>query len=194
MIHHLNGRLISKSPTEIVVECGGVGYIVHISLFTYDKLPSDESIKILVHPIIKEDSHTLFGFMDNGEREMFKLLISVSGVGANTARLVLSSLSTEELVSAIATENEETFKKIKGIGVKSAKRLILELKDKVGVAAVDLKIPLSANNTKLNEALSGLMVLGFDKNKANKVLESLTKDGDDWTVEELIKQALKKLF
>ena len=194
MIHHLNGRLISKSPTEIVVECGGVGYIVHISLFTYDKLPSDESIKILVHPIIKEDSHTLYGFMQESEREMFKLLISVSGIGANTARLVLSSLSTEDLIGAIATENEETFKKIKGIGVKSAKRLILELKDKVGVAALDLKIPASANNTKLNEALSGLLVLGFDKVKANKVLESLTKDGGDWTVEELIKQALKKLF
>ena len=194
MIHHLNGRLISKSPTEVIVECGGIGYVVHISLHTYDKLPKDESIKILTHSIIKEDSHTLYGFMEEGERDMFKLLISVSGIGSSTARLVLSSLNTSELGQAIATENEETFKKIKGIGVKSAKRLILELKDKVGVVAEQLNISTNGSNTKLNEALSGLLVLGFDKTKASKVLESLTKDGGDWTVEELIKQALKKLY
>lgn len=193
MINHLNGRLVEKYPTHVVIECNGVGYLVHISLNTYENLPSGEACKILTYLSIKEDSHSLYGFMSEGERQLFLLLISVSGVGTNTARLILSSLSPTEIVQAISSEDDRLLTKIKGLGPKTAKRLILELKDKVEkLGGEGISIP-QGNKTK-QEALSGLLVLGFDKKKAEAAVDSSWSVRPDSTVEELIKAAIKTLY
>jgi Holliday junction DNA helicase RuvA len=194
MIHHLSGRLTHKYPTHIVLECGGVGYHINISLHSYEKLPKDENLSIFTHLIVKEDSHTLFGFMEEAEREMFLLLLSISGVGANTARLLLSALNPSQVAQAIQSEDVTTFKKVKGIGEKSAKRIILELKDKVLDLIGSGQLNATQGNTVLNEALSGLLVLGFDKQKARKVVDAVYAEDNDISVENLIKQALKKLY
>ena len=131
MITQIRGRLVEKSPTELVIDCNGIGYSINISLNTYSKLSDEENIKLFTHLIIKEDSHSLFGFLTKSERELFRLLISVSGVGASTARVMLSSLSPTEIVSAIANEKVSIVQSIKGIGSKTAQRIILELKDKI---------------------------------------------------------------
>ncbi|MGB4456505.1 MAG: Holliday junction branch migration protein RuvA [Flavobacteriaceae bacterium] len=193
MITHLRGKLVEKNPTEIVVECGGVGYLVHISLHTYSLLPSEEAVSIYTHLQVKEDSHSLYGFMEVSERAIFRLLISVSGIGANTARTMLSSLSPEELRDAIAASNVGTIQSVKGIGLKTAQRVIIELKDKILKIynLEELSTPL--DNTNKEEALSALEVLGFARKQSEKMVEKILKASPSLSVEDIIKQTLKGL-
>ena len=193
MITYLNGKLVEKNPANVVLECNGIGYYVHISLQTYSKIGNQEICKIYTYLSIKEDSHTLYGFADIQERELFKQLISVSGVGTNTARMMLSSMTSSELVSSIASNNVTSLTSIKGIGGKTAQRIILDLKDKILKTSdtLDNKSGLM-NNTIKNEALSALVVLGFDKKMAESALTKiLLKEPNITNVEELIKKSLK---
>jgi Holliday junction DNA helicase RuvA len=193
MITYLNGKLVEKNPANVVIECNGIGYYVHISLQTYSKIGNQELCKIYTYLSIKEDSHTLYGFADTQERELFKQLISVSGVGTNTARMMLSSMTSSELVSSIASNNVTSLTSIKGIGGKTAQRIILDLKDKILKTSdtLDNKSGLM-NNTIKNEALSALVVLGFDKKMAESALTKiLLKEPNITNVEELIKKSLK---
>jgi Holliday junction DNA helicase RuvA len=191
MITHLRGKLVEKNPTEIVVECGGVGYLVHISLHTYSLLPSEEAVSIYTHLQVKEDSHSLYGFMEVSERAIFRLLISVSGIGANTARTMLSSLSPEELRDAIAASNVGTIQSVKGIGLKTAQRVIIELKDKI-LKIYDLEeLSTPLDNTNKEEALSALEVLGFARKQSEKMVEKILKASPSLSVEDIIKQTLK---
>lgn len=184
MITHLRGKLVEKNPTEIVVECGGVGYLVHISLHTYSLLPSEEAVSIYTHLQVKEDSHSLYGFMEVSERAIFRLLISVSGIGANTARTMLSSLSPEELRDAIAASNVGTIQSVKGIGLKTAQRVIIELKDKI-LKIYDLEeLSTPLDNTNKEEALSALEVLGFARKQSEKMVEKILKASPSLSVEE----------
>ncbi|QEE49192.1 Holliday junction branch migration protein RuvA [Flavobacterium alkalisoli] len=193
MIAHLQGRLVEKTPTEVVIDCNGVGYQVNISLHTFSLLPDSENIKLYTFLQIKEDAHTLFGFMEKAERELFKFLISVSGVGAGTARTMLSSLEPKQIIQAIASGDVVTIQSIKGIGVKTAQRVILDLKDKV-LKVYDLEeVSVSGYNTNKDEALSALEVLGFNKKAAEKVVEKIVRENPGVTVETIIKQALKNL-
>lgn len=193
MIAHLQGRLVEKTPTEVVIDCNGVGYQVNISLHTFSLLPDSENIKLYTFLQVKEDAHTLFGFMEKAERELFKLLISVSGVGAGTARTMLSSLEPKQVINAIATGNVATIQSIKGIGGKTAQRVILDLKDKV-LKVYDLEeVSATGYNTNKEEALSALEVLGFNKKLAEKAIEKIVKENPSANVETLIKQALKNL-
>ncbi|MCG5643560.1 MAG: Holliday junction branch migration protein RuvA [Flavobacteriaceae bacterium] len=193
MITHLRGKLVEKTPTDLVVECGGVGYLVHISLHTFSLLPEGEAISIYTHLQVKEDSHSLYGFMEVSERAIFRLLISVSGIGANTARTMLSSLSPEELKDAIAGSNVGAIQSVKGIGLKTAQRVIIELKDKI-LKIYDLQ-ELSAplDNTNKEEALSALEVLGFTRKQSDKMVERILKESPGLSVEQIIKQTLKSL-
>ncbi|WP_297333099.1 Holliday junction branch migration protein RuvA [Flavobacterium sp.] len=193
MIAHLQGRLVEKTPTEVVIDCNGVGYQVNISLHTYSLLPDSESLRLYTYLQIKEDAHTLFGFMEKAERELFKLLISVSGVGAGTARTMLSSLEPKQVIQAIGSGDVATIQSIKGIGTKTAQRVILDLKDKV-LKLYDLEeVSVSGYNTNKDEALSALEVLGFNKKMAEKAVEKIVKENPQSTVETIIKQALKHL-
>ena len=193
MIAHLQGKLIEKTPTELVIDCGGVGYHVNISLHTYSLLPATESIRLFTYLQIKEDAHTLFGFVEKSEREIFKMLLSVSGIGASIARTMLSSLDPKQIIQALAVGDLATIQSIKGIGSKTAQRAILDLKDKV-LKLYDLdEVSTSQNNTSKDEALSALEVLGFNKKLAEKAVEIIAKENPDATVESIIKQALKKL-
>jgi Holliday junction DNA helicase RuvA len=191
MIGSLNGRLIEKYPTELLIECGGVGYEVKISLFTFSQLSENESIKIYTKLIVREDAHLLYGFYTKDEREMFNFLISVSGIGPNTALIMLSSLSPEEIANAIQTEDVTTIQKVKGIGAKTAQRVIIDLKGKVLKFSGDTEFNNSKNNTNRFDALTALVSLGFDKKSAEKVLDRI--DSGSETVEQLIKGALKLL-
>ncbi|MBI3134794.1 MAG: Holliday junction branch migration protein RuvA [Bacteroidetes bacterium] len=191
MITHLNGRLVEKTPTYIVVECGGVGYFVRISLNAYSKIGNDENIRILTQLQVREDAHVLYGFYSEKEREMFNHLIAVSGIGANTAMLMLSSLSSDEIATAILTENVGLIQSIKGIGSKTAQRVILDLKDKVAKSDFAAGNIFKPNNTNQNDALTALLALGFDKKKAEKAVEKVAAENQ--TVEQLIKEALKVL-
>ena len=197
MIHHLNGRLIEKHPTHIVIECGGVGYLVSISLTTFEALPDDETLFLNIHMVVREDSQTLYGFATREERSMFLLLISVSGVGANTARLILSAMDSATASEVIASGDVDAMKKVKGIGAKTAQRIIIDLRDKVGVSTGGggAKSEISfQHNTLKNEALMALTTLGFDKSRVEKTLEQiLDKADNDYSLEALIKQALQKL-
>jgi Holliday junction DNA helicase RuvA len=193
MITHLRGKLVEKNPTEIVVECSGVGYLVHISLHTYSLLPSEEAVSIYTHLQVKEDSHSLYGFMEVSERAIFRLLISVSGIGANTARTMLSSLSPEELRDAIASSNVGAIQSVKGIGLKTAQRVIIELKDKI-LKIYDLEeLSSPLDNTNKEEALSALEVLGFARKQSEKMVEKILKASPSLSVEDIIKQTLKGL-
>lgn len=193
MIAHLQGRLVEKTPTDVVIDCNGVGYQVNISLHTYSLLPDSENIKLFTFLQVKEDSHTLFGFVEKAERELFKLLLSVSGVGAGTARTMLSSLEPKQIIHAIATNDVATIQSIKGIGSKTAQRVILDLKDKV-LKVYDLsEVSMSNYNTNREEALSALEVLGFNKKLAEKAIDKIVKDNPSANVETIIKQALKNL-
>ncbi|MDX5326360.1 MAG: Holliday junction branch migration protein RuvA [Bacteroidota bacterium] len=194
MYHHLQGRLVEKNPTYAVIECGGVGYLVNISLNTFSRLPQDESVRLFTHLIVREDDLILFGFADPREREVFKLLLSVSGVGANTARLILSSLTPEEVEAAIVTENISLLQSVKGIGAKSAQRIILDLKDKISKThALPSGVPSESVVSARHEAASALEVLGFSKPAIEKVLSKLLSQDPSAGVEELIKNALKNL-
>ena len=193
MIHHLKGQLIEKNPTYVVIDCNGVGYMVNISLNTFSRITDSEAISLYTYLQVKEDSHTLYGFADKTEREIFKLLISVSGVGTSTARTMLSSLQPQEVSTAIANEDVATIQGVKGIGAKTAQRLILDLKDKVLNVTGDDEVFVSKGNTHKEEALSALEVLGYNRRQSGKVVDKILKDDPDASVETVIKLALKKL-
>jgi len=192
MITQIKGRLVEKSPTEVVVDCNGIGYSINVSLNTFSKIGNEENIKLYTHLIIKEDSHTLYGFFDKSERSLFKLLISVSGVGASTGRMMLSSLTPNEIISAIMTENVQVIQSIKGIGLKTSQRVILELKDKVLSLEGSEKQELNLNNES-NEAASALEVLGYSQKQTSKILSKIIAENPGINVETLIKKALNKL-
>ena len=193
MIAHIQGKLVEKNPTEVVIDCGGVGYHINISLHTYSLLPNADQIKLFTYLQIKEDAHTLFGFFEKSEREIFKMLLSVSGIGASIARTMLSSLEPKQIIQAIASGDVGTVQSIKGIGVKTAQRVILDLQDKV-LKLYDLdEISMVLNNTNRDEALSALEVLGFVRKSSEKVVEKIIKEDPDATVELIIKRALKSL-
>ncbi|UMB52664.1 Holliday junction branch migration protein RuvA [Lutibacter sp. A64] len=193
MITHIKGKLIEKNPTYVVVETAGLGYLLHISLNTYSKISDDELVFLYTHLSVKEDSHTLFGFVDKIEREIFRLLISVSGVGPSIARTMLSSMTTDEIQQAIASENVGVIKSVKGIGVKTAQRVLIDLKDKILKTYNIDEVSASVNNTNKNEALSALEVLGFVKKQAEKVIDKILLEDNTLSVEALIKKALKNL-
>jgi Holliday junction DNA helicase RuvA len=193
MITHLQGKLVEKTPTQVVIDCGGVGYHVNISLHTYSLLPTTDFIKLFTHLQIKEDAHTLFGFVEKSEREIFKLLLSVSGIGASIARTMLSSLDPKQITNAIASGDVVTIQSIKGIGSKTAQRVILDLKEKV-LKLYDLdEVSMSQSNTNRDEALSALEVLGFVRKASERVVEKIVKEAPESSVEYIIKQALKNL-
>lgn len=193
MITQIRGRLVEKNPTYVVVDCAGVGYLLHVSLQTFSALPTDENIRLFTHLSIREDAHTLYGFISKTEREVFKLLISVSGVGPSIARTMLSSMSSEEVQNAIALENVALIQSVKGIGAKTAQRVIVDLKDKI-LKTFDIdEVSLSSNNTNKEEALSALEVLGFNRKQSEKAIAVILKDSPNETVELLIKKALKNL-
>jgi holliday junction DNA helicase RuvA len=196
LIAYLSGNITHKTPTFIYVECGGVGYHVNISLYTYSKLENLDKIKIFTYLNVKEDEQSLYGFFDDDERSLFVLLISVSGVGVNTARVILSYMSPDEVKSAIMFENELAISKVKGIGPKTAKRIILDLKDKVIKKSGQDQVVLftAESNTIKNEALSALTTLGFARAVVEKTIKSvLDKNPNIESVEDLIKMVLKQM-
>ncbi|MBN2637966.1 MAG: Holliday junction branch migration protein RuvA [Bacteroidales bacterium] len=191
MYEFISGKITDKSPTHVIIENGGIGYLIHITLNTFTKIKDQESVRLFVHFIVREDAHLLYGFADDDERILFRALISVSGVGANTARLVLSSLSSEEAYDAIASGNAGRLQSVKGIGAKTAQRIVVDLKDKVvkeGIKSDNLAV---SHNTIKDEALSGLLILGFNRLAASRVLDKILKEKTPASVEELIKEALK---
>ena len=193
MITQIIGRLVEKSPTHVVIDCHGVGYEVNISLHTFSQLSDDENIKLYTHLQIKEDSHTLFGFFTTLERSVFRLLLSVSGIGASTARTMLSSLEPQQIQRAIITEDLATIKSVKGIGLKTAQRVLIELKDKMLNLFEGEEIQPFPNNTIKEEALSALEVLGYSRKQSEKVIDNAIQSAPDSSVEDLIKAALNKL-
>ncbi|MEI6595444.1 MAG: Holliday junction branch migration protein RuvA [Bacteroidota bacterium] len=194
MIAHIEGKIVTKTPTYLVVDCSGVGYGINISLHTFEKIKNEEHLRILTHLSVKEDSHTLYGFADEDERQLFLQLISVSGVGTNTARMILSSLQTIDIKSAITNGNWALLKTIKGIGPKTAQRIVIDLQDKItkNENAEMLSVSFGGNNI-TNEALSALVMLGFSKNEAEKGLIKIKQQNPNYTVEELVKNTLKIL-
>ena len=193
MITHIRGKLIEKNPTNAIIEANGVGYWINISLNTYSQLPDSEAVFLFTYLSVKEDSHTLYGFSTKVEREIFKLLISVSGVGPSIARTMISSMTTDEIQQAIASGNVGVIQSVKGIGVKTAQRVLVDLRDKISSTFGVGEVSIFENNTNKNEALSALEVLGFNKKQAEKVLEKVLKENSSASVEVLIKQALKNL-
>lgn len=198
MIHHLRGRLVEKTPTYAVVECNGVGYQVHISLNTFEQLGSDEKVMLHTHLVVREDAQLLYGFSQPEERTMFLLLLGVSGVGASTARMILSAMNVDQAAQAIQSGDVNAMKSVKGIGAKTAQRIIIDLQDKLG--AIDAPAMPSASgaqgghNNSRQEALIALTTLGFDRARCEKTLDQIMKDSPDMTaVEDLIKHALKRL-
>ncbi len=193
MYDYLKGRLVEKTPTYIIVDVGGVGYMINISLTTYSKIKDDEVVKIYTHFAVREDAHTLYGFYDINERSLFGLLITVSGVGANTARLILSSLTTEEAYDAIVQSKANVLQGVKGIGGKTAQRIIIDLKDKLIKSGIELEKIDQVHNTIREEALSGLLILGFNKPGAEKAIDKILRNDNTIGVEGLIKEALKMM-
>jgi len=193
MIDYIKGIITQINPTFISLETGGIGYFINISVNTFSKLESKGEIRIFIHEVIREDSHQLFGFADDAERDVFRHLISVSGVGANTARMMLSSVSPDEIEKAILGSDVNLLKSVKGIGLKTAQRIIIDLKDKLGKQAGSSEIFAFSDNTKREEALSALVMLGFAKSAVSKVLDRIVREEKNLTVEDLIKRALKNL-
>ena len=193
MITHIQGRLVEKNPTDVVIDCNGVGYFINISLHTFSELPTSENVKLFTHLLIRDDAHTLYGFSGVAEREIFRLLISVSGVGASTARTMLSSLAPEQVLDAIAQNDIATIQSVKGIGAKTAQRVVLDLKDKILKVYGLSSISTGTSNTNKNEALSALETLGFVRKQSEKVVDAIVKDNPQASVEMIIKQALKNL-
>lgn len=192
MISHINGKLVEVTPTFAIVECAGVGYHINISLSTYTAISAAESVKLFIYPIYKEDSQTLYGFAGKQEREIFSRLISVSGVGGNTARVILSSLSSSEVVNAIASEDVSLLKSIKGIGAKTAQRIIVDLKDKISGIETTEVTSTAAGGVKA-EAVSALEVLGYNPRQSEKVVLKITQEMPSAGLEKVIKEALKRL-
>ena len=193
MITHIKGKLVEKNPTYAIVEANGIGYWLNISLNTYSNLPNSESVFLYTHLSVKEDSHTLYGFISKTEREIFRLLISVSGVGPSIARTMLSSMTTDEIQHAIASGNVAVIQSVKGIGAKTAQRVLVDLKDKISKTYAVDEVSVNESNTPKNEALSALEVLGFNKKLAEKVLDKILLEDKTASVEVLIKKALKNL-
>jgi len=195
MIEYIKGTLMDLSPTEAIIECGGIGYSALISLQTYEKLEGQEKCTIYIHHYIREDEELFYGFATKDERELFRLLTSVSGIGVASARMMLSSLTSDEIRSAILSEDINRIKSVKGIGLKSAQRLILELKDKIvkGAGADNTVIFRQENNAVADEATTALVMLGFSKANINKILPAILKNNPSAKVEEIIKEALKRL-
>ena len=193
MITQIKGRLVEKSPTELVIDCNGLGYLVNISLNTFSLLSDSENISLFTHLQVKEESHTLFGFYEKTERNLFRKLISVSGIGASTARTMLSSLNPEEIQRAILSEDVSTIQSVKGIGLKTAQRVIIELKDKVSLINEGSGFSVDFANSKREESLSALEVLGYSRKQTTKVVDKLISEVSEISVEEIIKNALNKL-
>lgn len=193
MIDYIKGPVTRITPAFMVVETGGVGYFINISLATFSKLEHTSEYKVLIHEVIREDTHQLFGFADEEEREIFRLLISVTGVGASTARMVLSSLHPQEIERAITASDVNVLKSVKGIGLKTAQRIIVDLRDKVGKTSSGVEIFGLSDNTSRDEALSALVMLGFAKSAVIKVLDKITREEKNLTVEDMIRKALKNL-
>tara|TARA_B110000116_G_scaffold272054_1_gene294960 strand:- start:1641 stop:2222 length:582 start_codon:yes stop_codon:yes gene_type:complete len=193
MITQIKGKLVEKKPTYVVIDCQGIGYQVNISLYTHGKIGNSEELLLYTHLQIKEDSHTLYGFFNQKERSIFRLLISVSGIGSSIARTMLSSITPNEIQKAILHENLDLIRSIKGIGLKTAQRVLIELKDKVqNIEGID-QIPLSKSNTIKEETLSALEVLGYPRRQSEKLIDNIIQSEPESSVEELIKVALNKL-
>ncbi|WP_396602288.1 Holliday junction branch migration protein RuvA [Algibacter sp. R77976] len=193
MITHIQGKLTEKNPTHVVIDCNGVGYMLNISLHTFSQIPEGEQLKLYTHLQVKEDSHTLYGFSSLAEREIFRLLISVSGIGSSIARTMLSSLTPKQIREGIASGDVPLIQSIKGIGAKTAQRVILDLKDKIlKIYDID-EVSVHKGNTNKDEALSALEVLGFVKKQAERVVDKIMIGQPDADVETIIKQALKNL-
>ena len=193
MITQLRGRLVEKSPTSVVIDCQGVGYLVNISLYTFGQLTDEENIQLFTHLQVREDAHTLYGFTTDLERQLFRLLIGISGIGANTARTMLSSLSPSEIGQAIQGEQVDVIQSVKGIGAKTAQRVVIELRDKIQSVVADAGIPAVSSNTNREEALSALVVLGYQIKSCVKVIDELLSMDAEMSVERLIRNALNKL-
>ena len=196
MITFLKGNIVEISPTHVVLDCNGVGYFLHISLYTYSQFEKKQSKVDMFYTFlsIKEDSHTLYGFLDKKERECFILLLSVSGVGASTARMILSSINPDELEKVIVTEDVNSLKSVKGIGLKSAQRIIIDLKDKISINTSLISGEITSNKSIVKqETLYALEKLGFPIKKTIKIVESITYENPNLSVEEVIKMALKNL-
>jgi Holliday junction DNA helicase RuvA len=193
MITHVKGRLVEKAPTSVVIECNGIGYLINISLNTFSQIPDNENLKLYTHLQIKEDSHTLYGFHTIKEREIFRLLISVNGIGSSIARTMLSSISPDQIIEAISRENVSLIQSVKGIGSKTAQRVIIDLQDKI-LKVYDLDEGFaSSNNTNKEEALSALEVLGINKKSSVKLVNKIVLENPDISVESIIKETLNKL-
>lgn len=193
MYEFIRGAVTDLNPASIVIDASGVGYFINISLNTYSKVNGKKEAHLLIHQIVREDAHILYGFAEQRERELFRNLISVNGVGANTAIMMLSSLNPDELVTAVTTGNTDVLKAVKGIGAKTAQRIIIDLKDKFGKIPETGQFLISADNTTKNESLSALVMLGFAKKDADKVVSKIIGEEPDATVESVIKRALKRL-
>ncbi len=193
MITHIKGRLVEKSPTSVVIECNGIGYMINISLNTFSQIPDNENLKLFTHLQVKEDSHTLYGFFSIKERQIFRLLISVNGIGPSIARTMLSSISPDQIIDAISRENVSLIQSVKGIGSKTAQRVIIDLHDKIlKVYELDEGFA-SSNNTNKEEALSALEVLGINKKSSERLVDQIVLDNPDVSVENIIKETLKNL-
>jgi len=193
MYEYIEGSLIQKNPAFCVIDVAGVGYLVHISLTTYSQLGSISRAKLFIHQVIREDAHLLFGFFTGQERELFRLLLSVSGIGANTARMILSSLSPGDLQQAIISGNAALLQSIKGIGAKTAQRVIIDLRDKISKEKPTGEIFPVRDNRLKDEALSALVILGFNKGEADKVISKILLAEKNLPLEDLIKKALKQM-
>ncbi|MED5354689.1 MAG: Holliday junction branch migration protein RuvA [Bacteroidota bacterium] len=193
MITHVKGRLVEKTPTSVIIECNGIGYLINISLHTFSQIPDNENLKLFTHLQIKEDSHTLYGFFTIKEREIFRLLISVNGIGSSIARTMLSSISPDQIIEAISRENVSLIQSVKGIGSKTAQRVIIDLRDKI-LKVYDLDEGFaSVNNTNREEALSALEVLGINKKSSERLVDKIVVETPDISVERIIKETLKNL-
>ena len=194
MFEYIHGKIAGLTPANAVIEAGSVGYFIHISLNTYSLVNGKEQTKLYLHQVVREDAHLLYGFAELAERELFRLLISVNGIGSSTALMMLSSLTPEEIRSAILEENVNLLKSVKGIGAKTAQRVIIDLKDKLGKVPVSDQILISPqNNTIRDEALSALVMLGFARKNIEKEIDQILKANSNLTVEQVIKMALKSL-
>lgn len=194
MIEYIKGLLVELTPTSAIIENNDFGYYINISIHTYSGLKQGQECKLYIHEIIKEDSRALFGFAEKQERELFRLLITVNGVGSNTARLILSSVNTKELVNAITKDDVNLLRSVKGIGIKTAQRIIIDLKDKIsGIDTENSQIFGIINNTLHKDALAALTMLGFSKPSIEKVLDKLLKENSNLSLEEVVKLALNYL-
>ena len=195
MITHVKGKLVEKNPAYVVIECNGIGYFINISLHTYGNLPDDEACMLYTHLSVKEDSHTLYGFVEVAERNLFRYLISVSGVGPSTARMVLSSMEPKDVYHTIISGNAAVLQTVKGIGGKTAQRIIIDLQDKLTkeglVNADDDSSDVTLSNKSYEDALSALQMLGFAKGAAEKAISKVLKSrGNELSVEQLVKESL----